>query len=244
MPQIKVLSYNVRGLRDDRAALHTIVRQVRPDVALIQEAPSRLRWRPRCAGLARECGLLYAAGGRTAGGNLLLVSSRIDVHAVEELRIPQRAREPIRGVVAATLGLEKVRFAAVGIHLGLSSLGRRRDVRDVLGVLRVRRDLPIVLGGDLNEPVGGPSWREFAAAGMHDPATSVEPGDGGPSAGDLDPHAPTFPAAGPRTRIDAIFVGPGADVADYGVPTKADLRYQLVRATDHLPVVAVVDLPG
>jgi endonuclease/exonuclease/phosphatase family metal-dependent hydrolase len=239
VPQIKVLSYNVRGLRDDRAALHTIVRQVRPDVALIQEAPSRLRWRPRCAALARECGLLYVAGGRTAGGNLLLVSSRIDVHAVEELRIPQRAREPIRGVVAATLGLEEVRFAAVGIHLGLSSLGRRRDVREVLGVLRVRRDLPIVLGGDLNEPVGGPSWAEFAAAGMYDPAS-----DERVSATGLDPSASTFPATEPRTRIDAILVGPGAEVHDYGVPTAEELRHQLSRATDHLPVVAVVDFPS
>lgn len=244
MPQIRVLSYNVRGLRDDRAALHTVVRQLRPDVALIQEAPSRLRWRPRCAALARECGLLYAAGGRTAGGNLLLVSSRIDVHAVEELRIPQRIREPIRGIVAATLGLEKVQFAAVGIHLGLSSLGRRRDVQEVLGALRARRDLPIVVGGDLNEPVGGPSWREFAVAGMHDPATSLETGENGAPVGALDPHALTFPAAEPRRRIDAILVGPGADVSDYGVPTAPELRYQLAHATDHLPVVAVVDLPA
>ncbi|MFD0632519.1 endonuclease/exonuclease/phosphatase family protein [Catenulispora yoronensis] len=36
---VRVLSYNVRSLRDDRAALARVVRGCEPDVVCVQESP-------------------------------------------------------------------------------------------------------------------------------------------------------------------------------------------------------------
>jgi endonuclease/exonuclease/phosphatase family metal-dependent hydrolase len=76
--ELRVLSYNVRGLRDDRAALADVVRSVDPDVVCVQEAPKYLRWRSKCASLAREWGLLYVAGGGSTGGTALFAHLRVD----------------------------------------------------------------------------------------------------------------------------------------------------------------------
>ena len=51
--RLRVLSYNVHGQRDDVAALGRLVRDLAPDIAIIQEAPRRFRWRQKCAQLAR-----------------------------------------------------------------------------------------------------------------------------------------------------------------------------------------------
>ena len=53
MTKLRVLSYNLHSLRDDRRALAEVVRGVAPDVAILQEAPRRFRWRQKSAPLAR-----------------------------------------------------------------------------------------------------------------------------------------------------------------------------------------------
>lgn len=228
-----MLSYNVRGLRDDLGALNRVVRHCRPDALLIQEAPVRLRWRSRAARLARDCGLLYAAGGRTAGGNLLLVAQRIDVVRAREARIPQpRLRDPLRGVVSATLGVggnSDLRFGVVGCHLGLGKDRRPAEVREVLSAVRTIGELPTILAGDLNEPPNGPSWQRFAEAGFADPLDQA-----------AAPY--TFPASAPRTRIDAILTSGGAKVVEIGVPDDESIRTDGRRASDHLPVLATISL--
>lgn len=222
------MTYNVHGLGDDVSALTAVVGDLRPDVLVVQEAPKLLRWRSRCAGLARTTGLLYVAGGRTAGGNLLLAHQRTVVHGHAEERIPQRLRDPIRGVVSATFAVDGTRFGVVGVHLSLSAAGRARDVDRVLGTVRSFGDLPVLVAGDLNEHPGGPSWRALTGAGLHDVA-----GNG----------TPTFPAGEPRARIDAVFASGGkvrGRVVD--LPTDGEGRARLARASDHLPVVVDVDL--
>ena len=77
--QFRVLTYNVRSLRDDAAAVAAVVRACDPDVVFLQEAPRFCRWRSKLAKLARECGLLYVTGGRTTGGVALLANLRVDV---------------------------------------------------------------------------------------------------------------------------------------------------------------------
>src|SRR5690606_4929632 len=99
-----------------------------PDVLVVQEGPRRFRWRPRCAALARAFGLLYVAGGRTAGGNVMFATARVSVHEVLEQRIPVRVGAPMRGVVAATLSVEGSRFRVVGLHLSLAANERPREM--------------------------------------------------------------------------------------------------------------------
>ena len=55
---IRVLSYNIRSMRDDRAALARVIRACAPDLVLVQEAPRFFRWRKRAARLARRTGLV------------------------------------------------------------------------------------------------------------------------------------------------------------------------------------------
>ena len=60
--RLRVLTYNVHSRRDDVTALGTVVRDLAPDIAIIQEGPRRLRWRQKSAALARTTGLLVAGG--------------------------------------------------------------------------------------------------------------------------------------------------------------------------------------
>ena len=64
---LRVLSYNVRSLRDDADAVASVIRSCEPDVVCIQEAPRFLRWRSKCAALARTSGMFVVTGGRPAG---------------------------------------------------------------------------------------------------------------------------------------------------------------------------------
>jgi endonuclease/exonuclease/phosphatase family metal-dependent hydrolase len=223
---VRVLTYNVRGLRDDFGALTRVVRAAEPDVVAIQEAPIYLRWRSKCARLARVCGLVYVAGGRTAGGNLIMVAPRVRARGPAEQRIRQPLRDPIRGVVSAELEVGGARLGVVGCHLGLKPDGRRDQVQTVIGVARGIQ-APTVVAGDLNELPTGPCWQALGQAGFTDPAE-----DGGEF---------TFPATAPRVRIDAILTGQGVTVKEYGVPHHD--RRDLQAATDHLPVLAVLDIP-
>ena len=72
MTDLRVLTYNVRSMRDDRDALGRVLRAAEPDVVLIQESPRFLRWRSLCAELARRGNLVVVGGGRYAGSNLIL----------------------------------------------------------------------------------------------------------------------------------------------------------------------------
>lgn len=225
-----MLSYNVRGLRDDVAALGRVVRHCRPDVLLVQEAPSLLRWRSRCAAFARECELLYTAGGRSGGGNLLLLAARVGVYVVRESRIWQPWRDPIRGVVSARLGIGDGRFGVVGFHLGLNPRRRVAEVRKVAAAARSFGDDPALIAGDFNETPEAGSWSAFGEAGFTDPLDGAQ-------------RPATFPVAAPRARIDAILVTKQFTVKEYGIPDAPAIRADLLRATDHLPVLAVLDLP-
>lgn len=65
-----------------------VLREVRPDVVALVGAPASLRWRSRCAALARRSGLVYVGGGRSAGSALLLAHLRVAVTDVQEVRTP------------------------------------------------------------------------------------------------------------------------------------------------------------
>jgi hypothetical protein len=65
---IRVLSYNIRSLRDDVTALARVMRACEPDLVLLQEAPRFFRWRKKLARLASESGLVILSGGAPAAG--------------------------------------------------------------------------------------------------------------------------------------------------------------------------------
>lgn len=221
-----MLSYNVHGLRDDRAALVAVVRALAPDVAILQEAPRRLGWRVRRAHLAHDFGLVVAAGGLPALGNLLLTSPRVRVRDTWCLRYPLTPGRHLRGMVFAQCALGPVSFLVAGSHLSTDPAERGAQA----GVLRQqlsRPDLPVVLGADVNEQAPGAAWRTVAE-GLVDVAAATGHAD-----------LSTFSCAHPRQRLDALFVDPRVRITRYEVVDTPGAR----RASDHFPVVADLVLP-
>jgi endonuclease/exonuclease/phosphatase family metal-dependent hydrolase len=224
--RLRVVSYNLHSLRDDRRALVATVRDLAPDVLLLQEAPRRLRWRSRCAALARALGLVVATGGRPAAGNLILTDMRVAVRRVWAQRWPVVGR-PVRGAALARCEVARVPFVAVGAHLSTAAGQRPAQARLLRQAVR-GLDAPVVLGADVNDLPGSAAWQALTS-GMVD-AGAAGGGDG----------APTFPSARPLRRIDALFVDPRIEVDSYQVVDSPLAR----RASDHLPVVAELRLPA
>jgi endonuclease/exonuclease/phosphatase family metal-dependent hydrolase len=221
MVPLRVLTYNVHGLKDDRAALVGLVRELEPDAVIVQEAPRRFRWRHKCAALADDFGLVVAAGGLPALGNLLLVSLRLRVHETWCLRYPLTPGRHLRGAAFADCSVRGARFILSGSHLATDPVERPAQAARWKQELS-RLDGPVIAAGDLNEGPGGGAWRTVADGLI----TAESPA--------------TFPATLPRLRLDAIFVTPDVTVEKYDVVDTDRAR----RASDHLPVVADLLLPS
>ena len=221
MVPLRVLTYNVHGLKDDRAALVGLVRELEPDAVIVQEAPRRFRWRHKCAALADDFGMVVAAGGLPALGNLLLVSLRLRVHETWCLRYPLTPGRHLRGAAFADCSVRGARFILSGSHLATDPVERPAQAAWWKQELS-RLDGPVIAAGDLNEGPGGGAWRTVADGLI----TAESPA--------------TFPATLPRLRLDAIFVTPDVTVGTYDVVDTDRAR----RASDHLPVVADLLLPS
>jgi endonuclease/exonuclease/phosphatase family metal-dependent hydrolase len=213
-------------LRDDAQAVSTVIRACEPDVVCVQEAPRFLRWRSKCASLARESGLVVATGGRTAAAMLLLVSLRVRVVEAHDVLLTRKRGLHQRGLALATLALGDSQFAIGSIHLDLDASERRRHVDEI--VLRTSLSkAPVILAGDINETPDGAAWQALAARYRDAYAAA-------PTLGEY-----TYSATNPVRRIDGIFVDPAITVVSSGVPDVPAIE----RASDHRPVLAVLRLP-
>ncbi|MBX6371302.1 MAG: endonuclease/exonuclease/phosphatase family protein [Acidothermus sp.] len=225
--EIRLLSYNIRSLRDDPAAVARVILDVAADVVCIQEAPRFLRWRAKCARLARESGLYVVTGGRTAAGVLLLAALRVGVRWTRDIRLSHQPGLHHRGVALAGLEIAGRRFVVGSIHLGLDAAERVRHVDEILAIPEIAQpDGPVILAGDINEEPSGVAWQRLAAR-FTDAYAAAGVGSG-----------ETYSARTPRSRIDAIFLGEGLTAVECGVPEHPAIP----RASDHRPVAAVLTL--
>ncbi len=221
---LRVMTYNLRGLREEVDALVDVVRAARPDVLAVQEPPRGVTGRARLRRFAARTGLRVVVGGGGARTTALLIAPYRAVRAATALRLPWRLGLTRRGV--ATAQVDGVRVVVV--HLGLRTHERARHVDLLVRRLVRGTHAPVVVAGDLNERPGGPSWVALTADGLQDAAAVVEP----------DP-APTYPADVPRVRIDAVLVDPRLPVLDATVPDDAAVGI----ASDHRPLVVDLHLP-
>lgn len=228
--RLRVLSYNVHDLLDDPDATAHVIRSCRPDVACLQEVPRRPLTRHRVERLARESGLLWAAGGRGSGGTAVLTSRRVDVlHAHARPLKVAGAFTRTRGYALARVRLPgSAPLTAVSVHLPLRPAERLLHVAAVLQALPAEEQH--LLAGDLNEPPTGPVWALLTKRMLDVGAAGDEP---------------TYPTARPRRRIDGLLLGPGLIARDVAVAgTREHLSPEDLRAaSDHLPLLAEVDLP-
>jgi endonuclease/exonuclease/phosphatase family metal-dependent hydrolase len=222
---MRVLSWNLHGLRDDTAALAEVVRRLDPDVMCVQEAPKYLRWRARTAALARECGLFYLTGGGTTGGTALLAHLRVDVVRSAERALSRQFGWPDRGVAAAVVRKSGAELGVASLHLPLPADQRLDHAQRAVAVLRAGGAEQLFAAGDLNERPGRSAWTWLEQQGMRD----LGPGSG-----------PTFPARRPDRRIDGAFATSGVEVLDYRVVDAPGVE----RASDHRPVLICVRVPS
>jgi endonuclease/exonuclease/phosphatase family metal-dependent hydrolase len=224
--RIRVATYNIYMGGRRGAALHDVVRLMRPDVLLVNESPKRpLVWKRQCRRLADRWALRIIAGGRPAGSNLVAVGPRVVVKSAGAERLRQPLFQPRRGIAWAQLRVGGRLLGVVSCHLSLDRDRRLVEVQRILEIAATLRG-PVVLAGDLNEPPSGPSWRRFRDAGFRDH------GDGA---------WPTFPAEEPTSRIDALLVrGMTGRVLSHGDPGVPETL--LRAASDHRPVAAELDL--
>jgi len=235
---IRLLTYNVHRWGDDRAAVAEVITRCAPDVAMIQEAPTWWGTHWRRLAFARSVGLHYVAG---AARTIALVADPIR-WSVRRRRIRRpliRRRKGFvtlqlpGGAVAVSQAVSQAASQAgppitlIGCHLGLANAARPAELRQVLQL--TREGVPSVVVGDINERPGGPVWKLAADLGLSDVT----------SAG-----CPTFPAAHPQARIDAVWASPGLSVRQLELAGLGITRDLLVRASDHLPVLVQINAPA
>jgi endonuclease/exonuclease/phosphatase family metal-dependent hydrolase len=221
MPALRLATFNVKhgdngGGRVDLRRLGAACAGLSADVLAVQEVDRfarRTGFRDEMRVIARATGL-QAVFGEAARrrwrtyGNVLL--ARGPISEVEVIRLPRPGDGEQRVAIVARVDVNGVGLSVGATHLSFRSgegLPQLEVVLDALG----RRAEPRVLLGDLNL---GPEVVEPAvtAAGYR-----------------LAPTGPTFPARGPRTRIDFIAVS-GLEVMAASTPHAG--------MSDHLAVVA------
>ena len=231
--QLTFASYNIHkaiGLdrRRDPDRIISVLREIDADVVALQEADRRFGERQSVLPLASlDEHTPYRAvplGGRPESigwhGNALLVRRGIELIGADVVPLP--TLEP-RGAVRADLiaGGQKIRI--VGMHLDLSGLRRRQQVRAILGDLaRCEGAAATVIMGDLNEwATHGGCVREFAKDWR------------------VLSCGPSFPSRRPIAQLDRIVVSPGWRIIESRVHHSA----LAARGSDHLPIYARMELP-
>jgi endonuclease/exonuclease/phosphatase family metal-dependent hydrolase len=215
---VRVVSYNVRSLRDDAAEVARLLREADPDVVAVQEAPRFARWRSKGAALAADAGLTVVTGGRPAGAMMLLAPVRVEVLRRRDVLLTKAPRLHQRGLALAHLRRSGREFVAAAMHLDVVEPERRRHVPEILAHLDTfAAGLPVVLAGDVNDDEGSPVWSALTER-FTDAAAAVDNREW----------------TGPGRRLDAVFVSPELTVRAVSVVADPG-RY---RASDHWPLVA------
>lgn len=193
--------------------------QLIDDYGLYRPVDLGVRHKRRLEGFRRHTDKLFRTDTRNIGwhGNAILIKRHIDVLDCEALELP--TLEP-RGAVIAELLVRDVPIRVVGMHLDISGLWRRRQIRAILEAIANRKQaMPTILMGDTNE------WRTLAGCLK----------DIGPDF-NVAPTGPSFHARRPIAALDRIIVHRDLNIEAAGVHMSDSAK----RASDHLPIWARV----
>lgn len=148
-------------------------------------------------------------------GNAILVKPHVGVMDVAALDLP--TLEP-RGAVMAELLIDDQPIRVIGLHLDLSGLWRRRQLKAIMDTVEGRKQkMPTVLMGDTNE------WRTEAGC--------LKDLDG---RFHIAPTGASFHSRKPVAPLDRIIVDKSLQIEAAGVHHSAAAK----KASDHLPVWA------
>lgn len=225
---IRVASYNIRkAIGTDRLRrperILSVIAEFEPDIIALQEADRRFGARKSALphDILVEHGDLRAIDFNTKSvgigwhGNAILVRPHVKLLDRVTLDIP--SFEP-RGAVLAEFKIGIHELRVVGMHLDLSGLWRRRQVRAIIDAVADRpKKMPTVLMGDLNE------WahhRGCLIEFLHEYRIAFT--------------GPSYHSQRPVARLDRIMVGENLRILGSGTHNTARAK----RASDHLPVWA------
>lgn len=231
--RLKFASYNIHkavGLdrRRDPDRIIAILNEIDADVIALQEADRRIGRRESVLPLEHiedytpyhPVPLNHRPHSLGWHGNALLV--RRSIALAEAAVVPLPVLEP-RGAIRADLLCQGRRIRVVGMHLDLSGLRRRHQLRAILAHLdRCDGAVPSVIMGDCNEW----SQRRGALSEFHPPWRHLACGR-------------SFPSRRPVAPLDRIVVSSSWEVESCGVHHSA----LAARGSDHLPVWAELRLP-
>ena len=232
--QLTFASYNIRKAigadrRRDPHRILSILREIDADVVALQEVDRRFGRRVSALPLSAinehtpyHCVPLSMKPDSIGWhGNALLVRRGIEL--LNAAVVPMPVLEP-RGAIRADLLAAGERIRVVGMHLDLSGLRRRHQVRSIVDHVATNGEgCPTVLMGDLNEWSNrGRCFSEF------DSSWQV-----------LSPGL-SFPARRPLAQLDRIIASSDWDILGTHVHHSA----LSARGSDHLPVCAALQLPN
>jgi endonuclease/exonuclease/phosphatase family metal-dependent hydrolase len=227
---IKVASYNIRkGIGTDRMRrperILDVIAEIDADIIAIQEADRRYGTRKSALPLELIAEnsdyqpVEFAGRPASIGwhGNAVLIKRTHMVLNQDTIDLP--TLEP-RGAVMADIAVRGKGVRIVGMHLDLSGLRRRQQIRTILDRIDGRTPaIPTIMMGDLNEwSHQGGCLTEFV--GTHHIAHT----------------GPSFHSRRPVARLDRIMVSHDMKILDAGTHHSLKAR----RASDHLPVWADV----
>jgi endonuclease/exonuclease/phosphatase family metal-dependent hydrolase len=198
-----------------------VVRELAPDVLLLQESGSRRDLRR----FADEVGMRAARDPwsplRRRVPNAVLLAEPWRFTSVGLIRFPKARRWYPRGALVARAASGADVIWAVSVHLGLAGSERAGQAAALTDVVARLDDALVIVGGDLNAT---PDMRATAriAAALRDAWSCAGHGEGS-----------TFPASAPVARIDYVFVGKMGTIVRAGVGAEGASE-----ASDHLPVAA------
>ena len=230
MEPLKVATYNIRKCigtdrRRDPERVLAVLCEMDADVVALQEADRRFGLRasaiPHHMFLENSDYMPVELGGRAHGigwhGNAILVRRGIEVRHAQPLIIP--TLEP-RGAVVAELRIKGSVLRILGVHLDLSGLWRRRQIRAILAHLdAASQHVSTVIMGDFNQWSDRGALSEFA---FHHHRLVKTP--------------PSFHSRKPVARLDRIIVSHDIAVNAAGAHNTALAKL----ASDHLPLWAEI----
>lgn len=221
---MRLMTYNVRCLKDDAEALRRVIRKADPDVLCVQEIYRHPFSDHRVAAFAESIGMLWGGGKRGRMSTVLFTNPRVDVHeSGHGLYSVPRPQEP-RGYAWARCSIAgSEQFVAVSTHNSLYGALRAGHAHELMADPHVNVGLPTFVAGDFNELESGSFSVVLRENGFKD----------------VGLHEHTSTAAHPTKRIDFIYERGTLPAHPVTLDQFGD---DLRVATDHLPVIVDVDL--
>jgi endonuclease/exonuclease/phosphatase family metal-dependent hydrolase len=246
---MRLVSYNIRfGGRRRRDLLADVIGQLEPDVVILQEAtePDVVDW------LAERTGLPHAV--RRPDWSVAALS-RVPL-TVSAWRQPR----PGRGFLELDSPESPVRIFGVHLTAGLTARGERIRMREAEKLVTFvgAPSKPSVAVGDFNSIAPGdrvvlrqwPLWIRLllrvdggirtetmgflAGSGLTDEFRRLHPADSGY----------TLPARGPSVRLDYLLAtAPAVPLVRSCAPVGVEDVPIVARASDHLPLLSVIEPP-